>query len=163
MKKTINLLALLTLLIMAMIACRSHIPISSDPEGESVPKESASTVDVPSEITACGAVHPEKNLPWLAEFIEKAESDKTGHYVGQIWLEKFKEEDIFITDMMLGSGGVAYWYFDCSGNHFVSKEWGDEYCPACKFVGNHHAFMEDADFQYFILNMKKNIVIYSPY
>ena len=122
------------------------------------------TALVPSEIMACGVTHPEKNLPWLAELIEKAETDKTGNYLGRIWLEKFKGDDIFVTDMMLGSGGIAYWFFDCSGNHFISKDLEYEICPACKFVGNHHVCIENKeDFQSFVLNIRKEIVIYSPF
>ena len=93
-------------------------------------------------ICACGVTDPAKNLTWLAELIETARTDETGNYLGRIWLEKFKEQDIFVTDMMLGSGGIAYWFFDCSGNHF---------------------FTEDEDFQSFVLNMKLDVIIYSPF
>jgi hypothetical protein len=126
-------------------------------------------------INACGVTYSQKNLPWLAELIEKAEKDKTagpykpgdsykpGHYTGCIWLEKYKEQDIFITDMMLGSGGVAYWFFDCSGNHLVAKKFKNEHCPACEFVGNNHFFIEDEDFQYLVSNMKLDVIVYSPF
>jgi hypothetical protein len=115
-------------------------------------------------INTCGVTDPAKNLPWLVELIEKANTDKTGNYMGRIWLEKFKDQDIFVTDMMLGSGGVAYWVFDCFGNHFMSKDWGYEPCPACKFVGNHHVFMEDEEeFHSFMLNMKLDVIVYTPY
>jgi hypothetical protein len=67
-------------------------------------------------INACGVTDPTKNLPWLVELIEKAKSDMTGNYYGIIWLEKYNEQDVFVTNMMLGSGGIAYYVFDCEGN-----------------------------------------------
>ena len=113
-------------------------------------------------ICACGVTEPAKKIPWIAELINKAETDETGNYWGRIWLEKFKEQDIFVTDMMLGSGGIMYYFFDCNGNHFIfHKE--IEYCTACNFVGNYHVLIEDKDFQSFISNMKLETVIYSPF
>ncbi|MDR1370843.1 MAG: hypothetical protein LBJ72_12075 [Dysgonamonadaceae bacterium] len=91
------------------------------------------------EITACGIIEPKKNIPWLAEFIAKAESDKTGNYLGVIWLERYKDQDVFVTNMALGSGGLAYHVFDCKGN------------PAT---------IDKADVQDFFNNLKKNIVVY---
>ena len=114
-------------------------------------------------ISACGVTDPAKKLTWLAELIETAKTDETGNYLGRIWLEKFKEQDVFVTDMMLGSGGVAYWFFDCSGNHLILRDWKYEICPACNFVGNHHFFIEDEDFQSFVSNMKLDVIIYSPF
>jgi hypothetical protein len=127
------------------------------------------------EINACGVTDPAKNLPWLAELIEKAENDKMagpykpgdnytpGNYAGFIWLEKYKGRDLFVTSMMLGSGGVLYWFFDCSGNHLTSKNGQYETCTACQYVGNNHFFIEDDDFGSFVLNMKLDTVIYSPF
>jgi hypothetical protein len=93
-------------------------------------------------IIACGVKEPQKNFPWLAEIIKKSENDKTGNYLGTIWLEKYKGEDVFVTNMMLGSGGVAYWFFDCSGNNIAPKG-------------------KDADFDLFVTNMQLNIIVYS--
>lgn len=115
------------------------------------------------EISACGVTHPEKNLPWLAELIAKAKNDKTGNYFGRIWLEKYKEQDIFVTEMMFGSGAVMYWFLDCSGNHFISRNEDEGYCPSA-FIGEGHFYVEDEeDFSAFIRNMKLDIVIYSPF
>ena len=101
-----------------------------------------------------------ESLPWLKELIQNAKVDKTGNYLGCIWLENYKGRDIFVTNMMLGSGGVMYWFFDRSGNHFISGDWGYETCPACNFVGNHHVFFEDLDESY-MTNMKLDVVVYS--
>ena len=111
---------------------------------------------------ACGCKEPSEELPWLKNLIEKAKNDKTGNYLGYIWLENYKGQDIFVTNMMLGSGGIMNWFLDCSGNHFIfHKE--VENCPACNFIGNHHVYIEDEDFQFFISNMKYDVIIYSPF
>lgn len=73
------------------------------------------------ELTACGVKDPQKNLEWLSKLIEKAENDKTGNYWGTIWLEKYKGNDVFVTNMALGSGGIMHYYFDCQGNSFVPE------------------------------------------
>jgi hypothetical protein len=129
-------------------------------------------------ITTCGVADPAKNLPWLADLIAKAESAKTSgphnpgddyhpiNYLGQIWLEKYKGRDLFVTNMMLGSGGVAYWFFDCEGNHLTWKSLQNETCPACQYVGNHHFMLEDDElegFESFALKMKREPPIYSPF
>jgi hypothetical protein len=75
--------------------------------------------------------------------IRKAQIDKTGHYIGIIWLVKHNGKDFFVTNMMLGSGGILYWIFDCAGNHYVRQE--TEFCIADDYVGNHHFFAEDGD------------------
>lgn len=106
--------------------------------GQDEPSESVQN----KNITACGLEEPQKNLPWLVTIIEKAENDETGNYWGTIWLEKYNEQDIFVTNMMLGSGGLAYWFFDCSGNNIAPQG-------------------EDADFDLFMINMKLDIVVYS--
>ena len=79
----------------------------------------------------CNCADPQKELPWLKELIQKAEADTTSNYLGCIWYEKHNEQDIFVTNMMLGSGGVMYWVFDCSGNHFGKHS--VERCGACKY------------------------------
>ena len=113
-------------------------------------------------VKACGYSLPHENLPWLKNLIDLSKTDKTGHYFGRIWLENYKGQDIFVTNMMLGSGGVMYWYFDCSGNHFISGNWGYETCPACQYVGNHHVIIDDEEeFQSFRSNMKLDVLIYS--
>jgi len=145
-----------------IIICLGFLGIISCDKKTEEPKN----VNNPNEkiITACGVTNPTKNIPWLVELIEKAETDKTGNYFGRIWLEKYNEQDIFVTDMMLGSGGVMYWYFDCAGNHLISKKWEYETCCGCNFVGNHHFFVEnEEDFLNFTINMKLDILIYSSF
>jgi hypothetical protein len=119
--------------------------------------------DIDNAITACNVHQPQKELPWLAAMIIKAEADMSGNYWGTIWLEKYKGQDIFVTNMMLGSGGIMYYFFDCSGNHLTSRS-GEGYCPS-NFVGNGHFFIEDIEdeigFDAFIPNMKLDVVIYS--
>ena len=71
-------------------------------------------------IVCCGVKSPQKNLPWLAKIIKKANA-YTDQYLGTIWLENYKGMDIFVTNMGLGSGGLARHFFDCSGNKFYLK------------------------------------------
>jgi hypothetical protein len=109
-----------------------------------------------------------ENYQWLKNLINLSKTDKTGNCIGWIWLESYKGHDIFVTNMGLGSGGVMYWFFDSSGNHFIHKNWGYETCPACKFVGNHHVFFEDLwkdseESDSFMLNMKLNNIVYSSF
>ena len=102
-----------------------------------------------------------KDYQWLKKLIDLSKADETGHYIGCIWLENYKGHEIFVTNMMLGSGGIMYWFFDSSGNHFIHKGWGYETCPACNYVGNHHVFIEDffeGDTEF---NFKLNVIVYS--
>ncbi|MDR1153641.1 MAG: hypothetical protein LBL04_02935 [Bacteroidales bacterium] len=116
---------------------------------------SEKTQDSADEI--CGCENPQENLPWLRELIQKAETDKTGHYAGCIRLKKTSGgKDIFVTGMMLGSGGIVQWFFDCNGNHYTFP--GVEKCTACEYVGNHHVFF-DADFS---ISEKEGVLIHSP-
>ena len=98
-------------------------------------------------------------LQWLKKLIDLSKTDETGHYWGCIWLENYNGQDIFVTNMMLGSGGIMYWYFDSKGNHFISRDWGYETCPACNFVGKHHVFFEEGvEFTF-----KLDVVVYSSF
>jgi hypothetical protein len=105
----------------------------------------------------CDCEQPQENLPWLRELIKKAETNNADaiHYQGTIWLVKHKEQVFFVTDMMLGSGGIAYWIFDCSGRHYTTGE----NCPADYYVGNSHFSLPD-DFPPFN-QLKLDVVVYS--
>jgi hypothetical protein len=123
--------------------------------------------DIDENITACGVHQPQRNLPWLSELIRKAETDSTGNYRGTVWLVQYEGRDIFVTNMMLGSGGVANWFFDCSGNHFIHRDGEGQYCPS-EYVGDGHVFFEDEEelFSYistlrFDVENKNVYVIYS--
>jgi hypothetical protein len=105
------------------------------------PKEG---VDVDDDCVACGVRQPQENLPWLKALIEKAETDRTGNYFGVIWLVKYKEKNLFVTNMMLGSGGVLYWAFDCSGNHFILKG-GEGSDLVAEYAGGGYVFFEDEE------------------
>ena len=82
-----------------------------------------------SALTACGVNDPATQLDWLKSIITKAELDRTartysGNYVGEIYLEKFNDRDVFYTTMALGSGGLAFRLFSCDGQpvSFSSNE-----------------------------------------
>jgi hypothetical protein len=64
---------------------------------------------------ACGVSDIGNNLPWLKDIITKSIDDNTGNYWGRIWCKKYNNQYYIVTDMMLGSGGLAYHTFNCSG------------------------------------------------
>ena len=93
--------------------------------------------------------------------ITKAENDKTGNYIGTIWLIKYKGKDIFVTDMALGSGGIANYFFDCSGNHLIWRN-GESYCPS-DYVGKNHFYVDDEnDFANFFNDVKFTFLVVCP-
>jgi len=124
---------------------------------------SCSKNDSNTAVTACGCENPQKNLPWLKELIQKAKTDNTGNYWGCIWLENFQGKDIFVTNMMLGSGGVKYWAFDCSGNYYTS--YGTEKYPTSEFIKNNPVYLDEKEMEelttFLSSEMKKDVVIYS--
>ncbi|MBC7920938.1 MAG: hypothetical protein H7Z75_07570 [Ferruginibacter sp.] len=82
-----------------------------------------------SLVTICGVKDSAKELAWLKEIIAKAEDDRTnktysGNYLGSVYLEKFNGQDVFYTDMAMGSGGLAFRLFTCDGQpvSFSSNE-----------------------------------------
>jgi hypothetical protein len=107
----------------------------------------------------------DENLPWLTKLIELSKTDKTGNYIGSIWLEKYKGEDIYVTNMGFGSGGVAYYYFDNSGASIIHKGYEKYPNPYIESFTGKKAFMEVDEewFEDFRLNMKLNILIYSSF
>jgi hypothetical protein len=107
-------LSILILLFLWITSCNSPSQIEPETEPDDIVSIEADTEEA---IAECGTDNPQENLPWLKALIEKAKTDQTGHYVGTIWLVSYKGKDIFVTNMGLGSGGIMYWFFDCSGNH----------------------------------------------
>jgi hypothetical protein len=95
----------------------------------------------------------------MNELIHRAETDKTGNYTGCIWLEPYKGENFYITNMMLGSGGIAYWCFDSQGRHFSQQ--GVESCSACAFVEDKHFYAEEGEMPP-LHELKLDSLIYSP-
>lgn len=65
--------------------------------------------------SACGVDDIGNNLSWLNDIISISTTDKTGNYIGRIWYKKFNDQDFIVTDMMLGSGGLAFHTYNCSG------------------------------------------------
>ena len=72
-----------------------------------------------NKISACGVEDPLNDLLWLHEIALKSITDRTGNYLGSIWIKKYTEKDIIVTNMALGSGGVAFYTFDCDGNNVL--------------------------------------------
>ena len=69
-------------------------------------------------VNACGISDIGNNLPWLKDIITKSLDDKTGNYWGRIWCKKYNNQDYIVSDMMLGSGGLAYHTFNCAGEFY---------------------------------------------
>ena len=107
------------------------------------------------------------NLQWLKKLIDLSKTDKTANYFGRIWLEKFNGQDIFVTNMMFGSGGVMYYFFDSSGASIINKDYVKDRNPLIEaFAGKDYAFVEvdGEDFHNsFVIKMKLDIVVYSSY
>ncbi|MDR2138967.1 MAG: hypothetical protein LBP50_05425 [Tannerella sp.] len=102
------------------------------------------------DITACGVHQPQEHLPWLRKLIETAETDTTAQCLGTIWLVRYRGQDIFVTNMGFGSGGVLYWFLDCAGNH-LDGGGGD---PSA-YIGNGCFSVEDPEeLGLFVLSLK---------
>ena len=67
-------------------------------------------------ILVCNVKNPITELEWLNEIVSKAENDTTGNYAGTIYLETYKENQVFYIDMAIGSGGLAGHWFNCNGS-----------------------------------------------
>lgn len=78
-------------------------------------KEGDSYIKPLKEVSACGYDDPLNQLEWLNELANKSFDDKTGNYIGSIWIITYENSDIIVTDMALGSGGIAFYFFDCNG------------------------------------------------
>ena len=75
------------------------------------------------DVTACGVNDPINDLAWLNEIVTMANTDQTGNYIGTIWLINYEGQESIVTDMALGSGGIKYWIFDCSGELAKVKDY----------------------------------------
>jgi hypothetical protein len=110
-----------------------------------------------------------ENLQWLEKLIDLSKNDKTGNYYGRIWLDNFKGKEIFVTNMMLGSGGVMYYFFDNSGASLIVKDYVKYHIPNPlieEFAGKDYALIEveREELDNFIQqNVKLDIVVYSSY
>ncbi|GAB4045196.1 hypothetical protein [Spirosoma jeollabukense] len=76
-----------------------------------------------AELT-CGVKDPAKELTWLKDIITKADEDKVtmaykGNYLGKIYLESFRDQPVFMVEMMMGSGGLAMYLFRCDGQRIM--------------------------------------------
>jgi hypothetical protein len=70
--------------------------------------------------TICGSANPEQSLQWLKEIITKAEEDRLtkkygGNYMGEIRSTSYNNQPVFYIRMLLGSGGIYAYIYDCNG------------------------------------------------
>jgi hypothetical protein len=74
------------------------------------------------DFRACDIDDIGNNLNWLNDIIEASKTDKSGNYLGRIWFKKYNNQDIIVTDMSLGSGGLAYHCYKCSGENTIIED-----------------------------------------
>jgi hypothetical protein len=63
--------------------------------------------------TICGVSDPGKELIWLKEIIDIAETHQNVNYIGAIWAEKYMKNNVVYVEMSLGSGGLPGHWFNC--------------------------------------------------
>jgi len=85
-------------------------------------KEEDTHIKPLKEISACGYDDPLNQLEWLNKLANKSLDNKTGNYIGSIWIITYEDSDIIVTDMALGSGGIMYYFFDCNGEQHSNLE-----------------------------------------
>jgi len=105
-----------------------------------------------------------EDLPWLEKLIDLSQRDKTSHYWGSIWLERFDGQDIFVIDMMLGSGGVLYYFFDNKGASIINKDYEKYHNPYIEaFAGKEYTFVEMDEKELLTLSQSitRKVVVYS--
>lgn len=93
--------------------------------------------------TICDVNNPATELLWLAEIISLANTDSIGNYRGTIYLEYYKGNPVFFTDMKMGSGGVIGYWFNCDGSNF--------------------SIDDETEFLAFVNGMNLNKIIYSNF
>lgn len=109
--KNLILILFFTVLTFAGFKCSkndSNLPV--DPIKEVITKAN----------TACGSMNPDQSLQWLKDIVVKAEEDKgtkkhLGKYMGKIFLTSYQNRPVFYITMNMGSGGLAFYLFDCGG------------------------------------------------
>ena len=75
-----------------------------------------------NEELVCGVNDPITELGWLSELVSKAETDTTGNYIGSIYLGNYRGKTVFVSDMAMGSGAIAYYFFYCDGSNLIFSE-----------------------------------------
>ncbi len=75
---------------------------------------------IPADVLKTAQLQCGSDLAWLQDIIKKADEDKAtrkylGNYRGTIYLTTYNNSPAFMIDMMMGSGGLAYYAYDCSG------------------------------------------------
>ncbi|KAA0988729.1 hypothetical protein [Dyadobacter aurulentus] len=86
--------------------------------------------DVQCALGRAQSVCDQNTMVWLSDMLTKAEEDRIskthkGNYIGMISLIRYKGQPVVYTNFALGSGGIAFYLFDCNGNP-VSCEADDE-------------------------------------
>lgn len=106
--------------LLAMFSCTSDTEIDDPASGH----------DIQNALRRAQSLCDRNSMVWLSDMLIKAEEDRTGkthkgNYIGVIALIKYKSQPVVYTNFGLGSGGIAFYLFDCNGNP-VSCDADDE-------------------------------------
>lgn len=107
---------ILFLALALMYACQKES--DNDPEADLQDIELA--FQTAQSKSTCGQV----SISWLQDLLIKAEEDRVsmkhkGNYIGIVSIVQYRESSLFYTNFMLGSGGIAFYLFDCDGVFFA--------------------------------------------
>ncbi len=83
--------------------------------------------DIEAAVASAKGSCKKQSMDWLRTMLQKAEEDRTkfahgGQYIGEIALVKGRNGSAVYTNFGLGSGGIAYYLFDCGGNPITDFE-----------------------------------------
>ncbi|WP_439584059.1 hypothetical protein [Dyadobacter bucti] len=112
--------ASLTVILFLTTNCTNEGPIENPIRGH----------DVQSALKRAQALCNQNSMVWLSDMLRKAEEDRTnkthkGNYIGIVSLIKYQGQPVVYTNFGMGSGGIAFYLFDCNGNP-VNCEANDE-------------------------------------
>lgn len=115
--KPLLLSLLFILMIFTGIRCTKNISNSTDEQINLKIKEVVAKANSP-----CGSVDSDQSLQWLKDIVRKAEEDKRtkkylGNYMGKIFLTSYHNQPVFYITMILGSGGLYGYRYDCNGDN----------------------------------------------
>ena len=110
-----NLLLIILFIIIILPGLKCTKGVSDLPDDQTDLKEVITKAN-----KSCQSANPDQSLQWLKDIIVKAEEDKEtkkhmGNYMGKIFSTSYQNQPVFYISMALGSGGVAFYLFDCNG------------------------------------------------
>jgi hypothetical protein len=97
--------------LIAIFGCSPHAKIN----------EQGNPHDIENALRRSQVLCRQNTMVWFSDMLRKAEEDRIsnthkGNYIGIISIIYYKSQPVIYTDFALGSGGVAFYLFDCNGN-----------------------------------------------